>query len=82
MTPDQAEVKGPWDGKALGTLREWDPGWAEQCLAMFATPWTSGILPRKTFELFALAWCSAPTNLNANGTRRHIRGGLDAGDSG
>jgi alkylhydroperoxidase/carboxymuconolactone decarboxylase family protein YurZ len=48
---------------------------------MSANPWTSGILPRKTVELVALAWCSACTNLNAERTRRHIRGALDAGAS-
>jgi alkylhydroperoxidase/carboxymuconolactone decarboxylase family protein YurZ len=56
-----------------------DPVWANQCLKMSANPWTSEILPRKTVELVALAWCSACTNLNADGTRRHIRGALEAG---
>jgi alkylhydroperoxidase/carboxymuconolactone decarboxylase family protein YurZ len=46
---------------------------------MSVSPWTSEILPRKTVELVALAWCSACTNLNADGTRRHIRGALEAG---
>jgi alkylhydroperoxidase/carboxymuconolactone decarboxylase family protein YurZ len=75
-SPAQA---GPWDAAALAELREFDPVWAEQCFTMSANPWTSGILPRKTVELVALAWCSACTNLNAEGTRRHIRGALDAG---
>lgn len=70
---------GPWDASALSTLREWDPAWAEQYLKMSANPWTSGVLPCKTVELVALAWCSACTNLNADGTRRHIRGALAAG---
>lgn len=70
---------GPWDEPALALLREWDPGWAAQCLAMSADPWAGDVLPRKTVELVALAWCSACTNLNADGTRRHIRGALDAG---
>jgi alkylhydroperoxidase/carboxymuconolactone decarboxylase family protein YurZ len=70
---------GPWDAEALDQLREWEPVWAEQCLKLSANPWTSGILPLKTVELVALAWCSACTNLNAEGTRRHIRGSLDAG---
>jgi alkylhydroperoxidase/carboxymuconolactone decarboxylase family protein YurZ len=74
-----AQVTGPWDSPALSRLRELDPAWAEQCLAMSGNPWASGVLPRKTVELVALAWCSACTNLNADGTRRHIRGALDAG---
>lgn len=77
MTTQQNE-SGPWNEPALGKLHEWDPAWAEQCLKMSANPWTSGILPRKTVELVALAWCAACTNLNAEGIRRHIRGALDA----
>lgn len=79
QTADQHKQAGPWDDVALTKLREWEPAWAEQCLKMSANPWTSDILPWKTVELVALAWCSACTNLNADGTRRHIRGALDAG---
>ena len=42
-------------------------------------PWTNGILPRKDVELISLAVNAACTNLSAGGTRRHIRGALDAG---
>ncbi len=77
--PPAPAQTGPFEDAALAKLREWEPAWAEQCLKMCANPWRSGILPRKTVELVALAWCSACTNLNANGTRRHIRGALDAG---
>jgi alkylhydroperoxidase/carboxymuconolactone decarboxylase family protein YurZ len=70
---------GPWDAEASDQLRKWEPVWADQCLKMSTNPWNSGVLPRKTVELVALAWCSACTNLNADGTRRHIRGALDAG---
>ncbi len=80
MTND-VTVTGPWDTKAFDILRQLDSEWAEQSLTMSANPWTSGILPLKTVELVALAWCCACTNLNAEGTRRHIRGALDAGAS-
>ena len=56
----------------LAKLRDWDPTWAEQCLQMSANPWTSGILPRKDIELISIAVNVACTNLNAEGTRRHI----------
>lgn len=79
QTNSPANETGPWERSALEQLRSLDPAWAEQCLKMSANPWTSGILPLKTVELVALAWCSACTNLNADGTRRHIRGALDAG---
>jgi alkylhydroperoxidase/carboxymuconolactone decarboxylase family protein YurZ len=77
--PDGPEERGPWIDAALAKLREFDPTWTEQCLKMSANPWTNRILPRKTVELVALAWCSACTNLNAEGTRRHIRSALGAG---
>jgi alkylhydroperoxidase/carboxymuconolactone decarboxylase family protein YurZ len=48
---------------------------------MSASPWTSAILPRQTVELISLAVNAACTNLNADGTRRHIRGALEAGAS-
>lgn len=70
---------GPWDEQAFALMREWDATWADQCRLMSTNPWISGVLPRKTVELVALAWCSACTNLNADGTRRHIRGALAAG---
>jgi alkylhydroperoxidase/carboxymuconolactone decarboxylase family protein YurZ len=70
---------GPWDSPALGKLREWDPTWVDQCLKMSDNPWSSGILPRKEIELIGIAVNAACTNLSADGTRRHIRGALEAG---
>jgi len=71
---------GPWDS-ALDTLREWDPKWAEACFKMTTNPWIHGILPRKLVELIGVAINAACTNLNPDGTRRHIRAALDAGAS-
>ena len=70
---------GPWDNPALAKLREWDPIWVDQCLKMSTDPWTSGILPLKDIELISIAVNAACTNLSADGTRRHIRGALEAG---
>jgi alkylhydroperoxidase/carboxymuconolactone decarboxylase family protein YurZ len=42
-------------------------------------PWTSDVLPRKTVELISLAINASCTNLNPDGTRRHIRAALEAG---
>ncbi len=75
---DRLTVTGPWD-TALEQLREWDPGWAETCAKMTTNPWRSGILPRKFIELVGVALNAACTNLNAEGTRRHIRGALKEG---
>ena len=75
----KAELTGPWDNSALARFREWEPSWVDRCLEMSADPWTSGVLPRKDVELISLALSAACTNLSAEGTRRHIRGALEAG---
>ena len=69
---------GPWDD-ALVQLREWDPGWAEACAKMATNPWRSSVLPLKLVELVSVALNAACTNLNPDGTRRHIRAALEAG---
>jgi alkylhydroperoxidase/carboxymuconolactone decarboxylase family protein YurZ len=70
---------GPWDRSALATFRAWDPAWIDQCLKMSEDPWISGVLPRKDVELISIAVNAACTNLSAEGTRRHVRGALEAG---
>jgi alkylhydroperoxidase/carboxymuconolactone decarboxylase family protein YurZ len=74
----RAMTTGPW-GAAVTTLHAWDPNWAETCLKMTTNPWTSGILPAKFVELVGVALNAACTNLNADGTRRHVRAALRAG---
>lgn len=70
---------GPWSDDAFAQLSEWDPAWAEACSRMATNPFRSGVLPRKLVELISLAVNVACTNLNAEGTRRHVRGALEAG---
>jgi len=70
---------GPWDDDAFAQLREWDPAWAETCARMANGPSRDGVLPRKITELIGVGLNAACTNLNADGTRRHIRGALAAG---
>jgi len=77
-TPELPTAAGPWEA-ALDQLREWDPEWAETCARMTTNPWTSSVLPRKTVELIGVALNAACTNLNPEGTRRHIRAALEAG---
>jgi len=79
LTADQGRETGPWDDPAWPKLREWDLGWAESCLKMTTNPWTNGILSRKLVELIGVGLNAACTNLNADGTRRHIRAALQAG---
>src|SRR5262249_27166350 len=77
-TVSQQKEIGPWD-TALAHLRAWDPQWAETCRKMSTHPWTNGILPRKTIELICIGLNAACTNLNPEGTRRHIRAALAVG---
>ena len=46
---------------------------------MTKNPWSGGVLLRKTVELISIALNAACTNLNPEGTRRHIRAALAAG---
>jgi alkylhydroperoxidase/carboxymuconolactone decarboxylase family protein YurZ len=75
---DQPRETGPWD-PALAKLSEWDPAWAATCMKMTTNPWTAGVLPRKFVELVSVGLNAAPTDLNPDGTRRHIRAALAAG---
>jgi alkylhydroperoxidase/carboxymuconolactone decarboxylase family protein YurZ len=72
-------MTGPWEKPALAQLAEWDPAWAETCVKMSTNPWASGVLSRKLVELIGILLNDACTNLNPEGTRRHIRGALEAG---
>jgi alkylhydroperoxidase/carboxymuconolactone decarboxylase family protein YurZ len=76
--PDTAPL-GPFEPAALAQLCAWDARWAELCQRMATGPWNAGVLPRRLAELVGVAVSAAATNLNAEGTRRHIRGALEAG---
>jgi alkylhydroperoxidase/carboxymuconolactone decarboxylase family protein YurZ len=78
LSADQSEEVGPWD-QALVQLRAWDRDWAEKCEKMTTNPWIGGMLPRKFIELVGVGLNAACTNLNPDGTRRHIRAALAAG---
>ena len=78
---NKMSATGPWQASALAQLRNWDPAWAEAAERVTLNPWKHDVLPRKTIELVGLAVNAACTNLNPEGTRRHIRGALDAGAS-
>ena len=68
----------PW-AAALEQLKEWDPAWAEHAVKITTNPWTDGILPVKFIELVSVGLNASRTNLNPEGTRRHIRAALAAG---
>jgi alkylhydroperoxidase/carboxymuconolactone decarboxylase family protein YurZ len=79
MSLSNPSAGGPFEAGALDQLRAWDPAWAETCARMASNPWHSGVLPRRLVELVGVAVNAAATNLNAEGTRRHIDGALHAG---
>ena len=68
---------GPWD--AAAATAEWDPAWIAACVKMTTNPWVQGVVSRKLIELVGVALNAACTNLNPDGTRRHIRAALEAG---
>lgn len=69
---------GPLDA-ALTNLNAWDPQGTAALARMSSSPWQTGVLPRKFVELVGVALNAACTNLNPEGTRRHIRAALAAG---
>ncbi|MFO1020049.1 MAG: carboxymuconolactone decarboxylase family protein [Planctomycetales bacterium] len=71
---------GPWDA-AIAQLRVLDPNWANACEKMTTNPWTNGVLSIKLIELISIGLNAACTNLNPDGTRRHIRAAIEAGAS-
>jgi alkylhydroperoxidase/carboxymuconolactone decarboxylase family protein YurZ len=79
-TSEADQPTNPW-GSSLDKFKAWDPKGAETLSRVGTNPWTSGVLPRKEVELISLALNCACTNLDEAGTRRHIRGALDAGAS-
>ena len=75
---DHLHDTGPWD-QILERLREWDPHGTDLLVKVSTNPWSNGVLPLKTIELICVALNVACTNLQPNGTRRHIRAALEAG---
>lgn len=77
----QGASDGPWDAATFVQLEQFDSVWARECRAMSTNPWSGKVLSKKFAELVAIAVNVACTNLNEDGTRRHIRAALDAGAS-
>lgn len=77
-SPSQPQSSGPWE-QAFAQLADWDPTWAATCRKMSSNPWVHAVLTRKFVELLGVAVNAACTNLNPEGTRRHIRAALEAG---
>ena len=72
------EPARPWDDAAVERLHDWDRRRKDSCKTVSTDSWTSGVLERKLVELIGVGLNPACTNLNPDGTRRHIRAVLDA----
>lgn len=85
LTPDEErrkrahiEATGSWP--ACGdTLFRIAPDFVDAFLAYSAIPLRNGPLPAKVKDFILIAVCAAPTTLDAEGTRRHIRSALGHG---
>lgn len=81
IAAETSKTIGPWNPDTLERLHEWDPQWTEICTGMTTNSWNNGILSRRLVELIGVALNAACTNLNAEGTRRHISAALEASAS-
>ncbi|MGW2412464.1 carboxymuconolactone decarboxylase family protein [Streptomyces tubercidicus] len=75
---DRVRAQGAWNPLWDG-LREMDPAWTEQFMAMAMQPWTSGVLEPKFIELLCIAVDASATHMYGPGVQRHIRSALDLG---
>lgn len=75
---DAMREAGQWN-QAWDEAAALDPAWMETFLDMGTLPVRKGVLDAKTWELIAIAVDASCTHMYAPGTRRHIKGALDAG---
>lgn len=75
---DAMRAAGQWN-TAWDEAAALDAAWMEKFLDMGTLPVRKGVLDAKTWELIAIAVDASCTHMYAPGTRRHIKGALDAG---
>jgi alkylhydroperoxidase/carboxymuconolactone decarboxylase family protein YurZ len=69
---------GQWN-TAWDPFVQLDPAWTDQFIATGASIYDSTMLSAKEIELLSIALDATYTHMYAAGTRRHIRGALQAG---
>ena len=69
---------GQWN-TAWDPFYELDPTFTDEFMATGVALYASGTLSAKEIELLSIAFDAAYTHMYAPGTRRHIRGALQAG---
>lgn len=77
---DRMRAIGQWN-TAWDPFYKLDPVWTDQFFATAAPVYARGILAPKDLELLMIAFDASYTHLYAPGTRRHIKGALQAGAS-
>jgi alkylhydroperoxidase/carboxymuconolactone decarboxylase family protein YurZ len=77
---DAMRAAGQWNS-AWEPFVELDPAWTDQFIATGADIYDYALLSAKEVELLSIALDASRTHMYAPGTRRHIRGALQAGAS-
>lgn len=77
---DRMKAIGQWN-TAWDPFYELDPTFTDEFMATGVALYAGGTLPAKEIELLSIAFDASYTHMYAPGTRRHIRGALQAGAS-
>jgi alkylhydroperoxidase/carboxymuconolactone decarboxylase family protein YurZ len=75
---DKVRAAGQWN-TAWDPFIELDPVWTDDFMATGIVIYTSGVFTLKEIELLSIAFDASYTHMYAPGTRRHIKGALQAG---
>jgi alkylhydroperoxidase/carboxymuconolactone decarboxylase family protein YurZ len=77
---DRMKAIGQWNA-AWDPFYALDPVWTDQFFATGVPVYASGVMSAREVELLSVAFDASYTHLYAPGTRRHIKGALEAGAS-
>ncbi len=75
---DRMRAIGQWNA-AWDPFYELDPSWTDEFFSTAIPAYARGVLSPKDLELMMVAFDASYTHLYAPGTRRHIKGALQAG---
>jgi alkylhydroperoxidase/carboxymuconolactone decarboxylase family protein YurZ len=75
---DALRAMGQWN-TAWDPFYELSPAWTDQFFAFGASIYKSGLFTPRFMELISIAFDASITHMYAPGTRRHIKGALNAG---
>jgi alkylhydroperoxidase/carboxymuconolactone decarboxylase family protein YurZ len=75
---DAMRAIGQWN-TAWDPFYELSPAWTDQFFAFGASIYKGGVVTPRFLELLSIAFDASVTHMYAPGTRRHIKGALEAG---